>query len=78
MLASAEQIRDRGAGLRMLSRGGGGVDTCAPMGSTVFTVVGSLSEMEREIKRERMTDSLAKRCAADKGLGGCQPTFSDF
>lgn len=56
MLASADMLRDRGAGLRVLNLGGGGVDIHTPMGSMVFTVMAALAQMELEIKRERITD----------------------
>jgi DNA invertase Pin-like site-specific DNA recombinase len=47
------------------------------MGSMVFTVLAALAQMELEIKRERITDSVAKRRAAGKDLGGRRPTFTD-
>ena len=37
MLAFAEALRGRGAGLRVLNLGGGDVDTATPMGSMVFS-----------------------------------------
>ncbi|MEX5272241.1 recombinase family protein [Kocuria sabuli] len=77
MLAFAEALRGRGAGLRVLNLGGGEVDTRTPMGSMVFTVMSALAQMELEIKRERITDSVAKRRAAGKDLGGRRPTFTD-
>ncbi|MEX5303737.1 recombinase family protein [Kocuria sabuli] len=77
MLAFAEALRSRGAGLRVLNLGGGDVDTHTPMGSMVFTVMAALAQMELEIKRERVTDSVAKRRAAGKDLGGRRPTFTD-
>ena len=77
MLAFAEALRGRGAGLRVLNLGGGDVDTATPMGSMVFTVMAALAQMELEIKRERITDSVAKRRAAGKDLGGRRPTFTD-
>lgn len=77
MLAFAEALRGRGAGLRVLNLGGGDVDTHTPMGSMVFTVMAALAQMELEIKRERNTDSVAKRRAAGKDLGGRRPTFTD-
>jgi DNA invertase Pin-like site-specific DNA recombinase len=77
MLAFAEALRSRGAGLRVLNLGGGDVDTHTPMGSMVFTVMAALAQMELEIKRERITDSVAKRRAAGKDLGGRRPTFTD-
>jgi DNA invertase Pin-like site-specific DNA recombinase len=77
MLDFAEQLRGKGAGLRVLNLGGGDVDTATPMGSMVFTVMAALAQMELEIKRERITDSVAKRRAAGKDLGGRRQTFTD-
>ena len=77
MLAFAEALRSRGSGLRVLNLGGGDVDTHTPMGSMVFTVMAALAQMELEIKRERITDSVAKRRAAGKDLGGRRPVFTD-
>lgn len=77
MLAFAETFRERGAGLRVLNLGGGDVDTHTPMGSMVFTVMAALAQMELEIKRERTADSVAKRRAAGKDLGGRPRTFTD-
>jgi DNA invertase Pin-like site-specific DNA recombinase len=77
MLTFAEALRGRGAGLRVLNLGGGDVDTATPMGSMVFTVMAALAQMELEIKRERITDSVAKRRAAGKDLGGRRRTFTD-
>jgi DNA invertase Pin-like site-specific DNA recombinase len=70
MLAFAEALRGRSTGLRVLNLGGGDVDTHTPMGSMVFTVMAALAQTELEIKRERVTDSVAKRRAAGKDLGG--------
>jgi DNA invertase Pin-like site-specific DNA recombinase len=47
------------------------------MGSMVFTVMAALAQMELEFKRERITDSVAKRRSAGKDLGGRRPTFTD-
>ncbi|MCJ8506280.1 recombinase family protein, partial [Kocuria flava] len=77
MLAFAEALRGRGAELRVLNLGGGDVDTATPMGSIVFTVMAALAQMELEIKRERITDSVAKRRAAGKDLGGRRQVFTD-
>lgn len=63
MLAFAESLRDRGAGLRVLNLGGGDVDTHTPMGSMVFTVMAALAQMELAIKRERITDSQIRSAA---------------
>lgn len=70
MLAFADQLRARGAGLRVLNLGGGDVDTSTPMGSMLFTIMAALAQMEHEIKRERVIDSISKRRAAGANLGG--------
>ncbi|GAB2599160.1 hypothetical protein GCM10009696_00690 [Kocuria himachalensis] len=61
----------------MRNFGGGDVDTATPMGSMIFTVMAALAQMELEIRRERITDSVAKRGAAGKDLGGRRQTFTD-
>ncbi|RFA11702.1 resolvase [Subtercola boreus] len=77
MLALPEMLRGKGAGLRVLNLGGGNVDTGTPMGSMVFTVMAALAQMELDIKRERITDSVTKRRAAGKDLGGRRQEFTD-
>lgn len=69
MLAFADELRSRGAGLRVLNLGGGDVDTATPLGSMLFTIMAALGQMEHEIKRERVTDSISKRREAGKDLG---------
>lgn len=70
MLDFAQSIRDRRAGLRVLNLGGGDVDTSRPMGSMLFTIMAALAQMEHDIKRERVVDSISKRRSAGKDLGG--------
>lgn len=77
MLAFTEALRGRGAGMRVLNLGGGDVDAATPMGSMLFTVTAALAQMEREIERERITGSVARRRAAGKDLGGHRRTFTD-
>ena len=77
MLAFAEELRGRGAGLRVLNLGGGDVDTATPMGSMLFTIMAALAQMEHEIKSERITDSISKRRAAGKNLGGRPQRITD-
>ena len=77
MLELAEELRDRNIGLRVLNLGGGDVDTKTPMGAMVFTVMAALAQMELEIKRERITDSVTKRRATGGDLGGRRPTFTE-
>ncbi|WP_372700096.1 recombinase family protein [Arthrobacter sp. JSM 101049] len=77
MLTLAEHLKEQGVNLRVLNLGGGDVDTGTPMGSMLFTLTAALAQMELEIKRERITDSVAKRRAAGRDLGGRRPTFTD-
>ncbi|HCN40519.1 recombinase family protein [Rothia sp. (in: high G+C Gram-positive bacteria)] len=77
MLELVEQLRERNIGLRVLNLGGGDVDTKTPMGAMVFTVMAALAQMELEIKRERITDSVTKRRTTGGDLGGRRPTFTD-
>lgn len=77
MLELARDFRKRGVGLRVLNLGGGDVDTSTPMGAMMFTVMAALAQMELEIKRERIIDSVAKRRATGKNLGGRRRTFTD-
>ncbi|TFB56346.1 recombinase family protein [Cryobacterium tagatosivorans] len=77
MLAFAEELRGRGAGLRVLNLGGGDVDTATPMGSMLFTIMAALGQMEHEIKRERVIDSINKRRNAGKDLGGRPRLITD-
>jgi DNA invertase Pin-like site-specific DNA recombinase len=65
-----DELRDRGAGLRVLNLSGGDVDTATPMGSMLFTIMAAFAQMEHEIERERVTDSISKRREAGKDLGG--------
>lgn len=77
MLGFAAQLRSRNAGLRVLNLGGGDVDTATPMGSMVFSVMAALAQMELEIKRERVRDSVTKRRSAGQDLGGRRAVFTD-
>lgn len=77
MLELAESLRERGTGLRVLNLGGGEVDTSTPMGSMMFTVMAALAQMELEIKRERVADSVARRRAVGGDLGGRRQKYTD-
>jgi hypothetical protein len=63
MLASVDELGAKGAGLRVLNLDGDGETTSSPMGSTLFTIMAVLAQMELENKRERdrVTDSLLSR-----------------
>ena len=77
MLELAQRLRGQGVRLRVLNLGGGEVDTASPMGSMVFTVMAALAQMEAEIKRERINDSIAKRRARGGDLGGRRAQFTE-
>ncbi len=77
MLDFAQELRGRGAGLRVLNLGGGDVDTSTPMGSMLFTIMAALAQMEHDIKRECIVDSIRKRREAGKDLGGRPRLISD-
>ena len=62
---------------RVLNLGGGDVDTATPMGSMLFTIMAALGQMEHEIKRERVVDSITKRRDAGKDLGGRPRIITD-
>lgn len=63
MLAFADELRGKGAGLRVLNLGGGDVDTS--------------TQMEHEIQSERVTDSINKRKAGGHNLGGRPQRITD-
>ena len=77
MLALANKLSSRGAGLRVLNLGGGDVDPATPTGSMLFTIMAALAQMEHEIKRERVTDSINKRREAGQDLGGRPRRITD-
>jgi hypothetical protein len=47
------------------------------MGSMLFTVMAALAQMEHEIRRERINDSISKRREAGKDLGGRPRRITD-
>ncbi|MGP4992714.1 recombinase family protein [Glutamicibacter ardleyensis] len=77
MLELTQEFRECNIGPRVLNLGGGDVDTKTPMGAMVFTVLAALAQMELEIKRERINDSVTKRRTNGGDLGGRRPTFTD-
>jgi DNA invertase Pin-like site-specific DNA recombinase len=77
MLSVATDLQEQGISLKVLNLGGDSVDTTTPMGKMMFTVMAALAEMELEIKRERMTDSIAKRRAKGGDLGGRRQAIPD-
>ncbi|MFC9935350.1 recombinase family protein [Glutamicibacter sp. NPDC127525] len=76
MLALSKELEDKGINLRVLNLGGEHVDTSSPMGKMMFTVMTALAQMELDIKTERNRDSVAKRRANGKDLGGRREKYS--
>ncbi|TFC05042.1 recombinase family protein [Cryobacterium adonitolivorans] len=70
VLAFSKRLSGQGVELRVLDLGGGDVDTGTPTGSMLFTTMAALGQMEHEIKRERVLDSIDRRRRAGKNLGG--------
>ncbi|QGV65515.1 recombinase family protein [Clavibacter nebraskensis] len=77
MLVLAGEFQAADVGLRVLNLGGGDVDTSTTMGAMVFTMMAALAQAEREIKSERVVDSVANRRAAGRDLGGRRRKFTD-
>lgn len=77
MLGLADELQDRGVNLRVLNLGGEAVDTRTPTGRLLLMVMSGIAEMERAIKVERVRDSVAKRRAAGKDLGGRPERFTE-
>lgn len=46
-----------------------GIDTCTPLGKLVFTILGAVAEMERELIRERIRAGVRNARAKGKKLG---------
>ena len=76
MLDLADRLRSLGVSLKVLNLGGDAVDTSTPVGSMLFTVMAALAQMELDIKRERINDSVSKRRAAGLDLGGRREKFT--
>ena len=70
MLGLASELRTRGAGLRVLNLDGDDANTATPTASTLFTIMAALTQMEHEVKRESVNDSINYRRGADQDLGG--------
>ena len=70
VLALAKRLSERGVELRILNFGGGDVDTATATGSMLYATLAALGQMEQDIKRERVLDSIDRRRKAGKNLGG--------
>jgi DNA invertase Pin-like site-specific DNA recombinase len=71
MLAFADELGGRGAGLRVLNPGGGDVDTATPMGSMLFTIMAALAQAITE-HRQRAVSSPGHLC--ETGKPSCERT----
>lgn len=68
LLGILERLRERGVAFRSVTEG---MDTSTYMGRFVFTILGAVAEMEREIIRERVNAGLA--AARQRGRVGGRP-----
>ena len=66
LLTIMEQIKAKGADLRILNMG---IDTATPTGKLMLTVLGGIAEFEREIMLERQREGIAKAKAEGKYKG---------
>jgi DNA invertase Pin-like site-specific DNA recombinase len=73
LLGIVGKLPAKGVGLRILSMGGSPVDTGAPTGKLMLTMLGAVAEFERTLMLERQREGIAKA----KGEGrykGRKPT----
>jgi DNA invertase Pin-like site-specific DNA recombinase len=73
LLAIISSLEAKGVALRVLSMGGGEVNTKTPTGRLMLTMLGAVAEFERSLMLERQREGIAKA----KSLGrytGRQPT----
>jgi DNA invertase Pin-like site-specific DNA recombinase len=68
----SEQLQERGIGLRSITEA---IDTSTPAGRFMFSILGALGQMEREIIIERTRAGL--RAAAARGRRGGRPPALD-
>jgi DNA invertase Pin-like site-specific DNA recombinase len=72
-LRIVEDLDRRGVGLIMLSMGGQCIDTRAPTGKLMITMLGAIAEFERGLLLERQREGVAK-AKADGKYKGRKPT----
>jgi DNA invertase Pin-like site-specific DNA recombinase len=73
MIALAEELSERGIGLRCLKQE---IDTTTPSGRLVFHIFAALDEFQRELIVEGTKEGLAAAKARGK-LGGRKPSYTD-
>jgi DNA invertase Pin-like site-specific DNA recombinase len=69
LLRIVEDLDRRGVGLIMLSMGGQQIDTRAPTGKLMITMLGAIAEFERGLLLERQPEGVAKAKADGKYKG---------
>jgi DNA invertase Pin-like site-specific DNA recombinase len=75
LVATVDDLRERGVGLRVLSGAGAEIDTATANGRLVFGIFASLAEFERELIAERTRAGLA--AARARGRKGGRPRKMD-
>ena len=73
LLGIVARLDAKGAVLRVLSMGGGELDTSTPTGRLMLTVLGGVAQFERELMLERQREGIAK-AKAEGRYTGRQPT----
>src|ERR1700676_4718214 len=73
LLRIVEELDRRGVGLIMLSMGGQCIDTRAPTGKLMITMLGAIAEFERGLLLERQREGIAK-AKQDGKYKGRKPT----
>ena len=75
LVATVDELRERGIGLRVLSGAGAEIDTTTANGRLVFGIFASLAEFERELIAERTRAGLV--AARARGRKGGRPRKMD-
>lgn len=69
-MATVDEWERRGVTLHIVDLGGNAIDTAAPAGRFMLTVLAAAAEMERGLIRDRIASALAAKRAAGCRLGG--------
>lgn len=69
LLTIIEGLEAKGVGLRVLSMGGAELDTRAPTGRLLLTMLGAIAEFERSLMLERQREGIAKAKAEGRYRG---------
>ena len=73
LLGIVEALEKRNVGLRILSMGGGELDTSSPTGKLMITMLGAVAAFERELMLERQREGI-RRAAEEGKYKGRAPT----